>query len=143
MLSHIKVGPLVGTGLCLQIKKKYIYHLKKKKKKLFHLVNLSNLNAMISVASCYIHLLTSNLDLPFIFSLAERGLSVLQRSLGYAALGVSTSLSVSVFFLQFLEWWYASNANVGSLTSLPTPPPPKVRANKDRVLMKWRPGFPT
>ncbi|KAJ7997009.1 hypothetical protein DPEC_G00224460 [Dallia pectoralis] len=43
-----------------------------------------------------------------------------------AALSLSTSLSVGVFFLQFLDWWYSSeNQNtMKTLTSLPTPPPP-------------------
>lgn len=43
-----------------------------------------------------------------------------------AALSLSTSLSMGVFFLQFLEWWYSSeNQNtVKTLTSLPAPPPP-------------------
>lgn len=42
------------------------------------------------------------------------------------AVSVSTSLSLGVFFLQFLEWWYSSEnrSTVKSLTSLPAPPPP-------------------
>ncbi|XP_049599905.1 peroxisome assembly protein 12 [Syngnathus scovelli] len=42
------------------------------------------------------------------------------------AVSLSTSLSLGVFFLQFLEWWYSSDnqATVKSLTSLPAPPPP-------------------
>lgn len=59
--------------------------------------------------------------------------SFLQRSwwlMSQAARGVavslSTSLSLGVFFLQFLEWWYSSDnqSSVKSLTSLPAPPPP-------------------
>ncbi|XP_061703231.1 peroxisome assembly protein 12 isoform X2 [Syngnathoides biaculeatus] len=43
-----------------------------------------------------------------------------------AAVALSTSLSLGVFFLQFLEWWYTSDnqAAVKNLTSLPIPPPP-------------------
>ncbi|XP_076452414.1 peroxisome assembly protein 12-like [Babylonia areolata] len=37
---------------------------------------------------------------------------------------LSTGLSVGVFFLQFLDWWYNSDANAPLLTALPTPPPP-------------------
>uniref|UniRef100_A0A3Q0T426 Peroxisome assembly protein 12 n=1 Tax=Amphilophus citrinellus TaxID=61819 RepID=A0A3Q0T426_AMPCI len=42
------------------------------------------------------------------------------------AVSLSSSLSLGVFFLQFLEWWYSSeNQNtVKALTSLPAPPPP-------------------
>uniref|UniRef100_A0A8C7X627 Peroxisome assembly protein 12 n=1 Tax=Oryzias sinensis TaxID=183150 RepID=A0A8C7X627_9TELE len=47
-----------------------------------------------------------------------------------AARGVATSLStflsMGVFFLQFLEWWYSpdNQSTVRGLTSLPAPPPP-------------------
>ncbi|KAF3699610.1 Peroxisome assembly protein 12 Peroxin-12 [Channa argus] len=42
------------------------------------------------------------------------------------AISLSTSLSLGVFFLQFLEWWYSSEnqSTVKSLASLPAPPPP-------------------
>lgn len=42
------------------------------------------------------------------------------------AVPLSTSLSLGVFFLQFLEWWYSSEnqSTLKSLTSLPAPPPP-------------------
>ncbi|XP_077411839.1 peroxisome assembly protein 12 isoform X2 [Vanacampus margaritifer] len=42
------------------------------------------------------------------------------------AVSLSTSLSLGVFLLQFLEWWYSSDnqAAVKSLTSLAAPPPP-------------------
>ncbi|XP_056144579.1 peroxisome assembly protein 12 [Lampris incognitus] len=61
------------------------------------------------------------------------GLSLLQRAwcavgqvAGGVAVSLSTSLSLGVFFLQFLEWWYSSEnqSTVKTLTSLPTPPPP-------------------
>uniref|UniRef100_A0A3B3SSZ7 Peroxisome assembly protein 12 n=1 Tax=Paramormyrops kingsleyae TaxID=1676925 RepID=A0A3B3SSZ7_9TELE len=47
-------------------------------------------------------------------------------ALGSVAVAISTSLSLGVFFLQFLEWWYSSenNSTIKSLTSLPTPSPP-------------------
>lgn len=46
--------------------------------------------------------------------------------MGGVALSLSTGLSVGVFFLQFLEWWYSSEnqETIKSLTALPTPPPP-------------------
>lgn len=42
------------------------------------------------------------------------------------AVSLSTSLSLGVFFLQFLEWWYSSDnqSTLKTLTSLPAPPPP-------------------
>jgi peroxin-12 len=45
---------------------------------------------------------------------------------GSVALSLSTGLSVGVFFLQFLDWWYSSEnqETIKSLTALPTPPPP-------------------
>lgn len=48
-----------------------------------------------------------------------------QAARGVAA-SLSTSLSLGVFFLQFLEWWYSSDNQgaVKALTSLPAPPPP-------------------
>ncbi|NXO71890.1 PEX12 protein, partial [Phainopepla nitens] len=50
----------------------------------------------------------------------------LRRALGSIAFSLSTGLSVSVFFLQFLDWWYSSEnqETIKSLTALPTPPPP-------------------
>ncbi|KAK7479967.1 hypothetical protein BaRGS_00028794 [Batillaria attramentaria] len=42
-----------------------------------------------------------------------------------AATTVSTGLTVGVFFLQFLDWWYNSDASAPSLTALPTPDPPQ------------------
>ncbi|KAH9503947.1 ubiquitin-protein ligase peroxin 12 [Bulinus truncatus] len=38
---------------------------------------------------------------------------------------LSNGLSVGIFFLQFLEWWYSSDSNAPSLTALPVPPPPE------------------
>ncbi|XP_061740188.1 peroxisome assembly protein 12 [Nerophis ophidion] len=64
---------------------------------------------------------------------SQAGASVSQRmwwvtSQAAKAVGISlsTSLSMGVFFLQFLEWWYSSDnqATVKNLTSLPVPPPP-------------------
>ncbi|KAK2525514.1 Pex12 [Columba livia] len=49
-----------------------------------------------------------------------------KKALGGIAFSLSTGLSVSVFFLQFLDWWYSSEnqETIKSLTALPTPPPP-------------------
>ncbi|XP_030041797.1 peroxisome assembly protein 12 [Microcaecilia unicolor] len=49
-----------------------------------------------------------------------------KRALGGVALSLSTGLSVGVFFLQFLEWWYSSEnqETIKSLSALPLPPPP-------------------
>uniref|UniRef100_A0A3Q2XV62 Peroxisomal biogenesis factor 12 n=1 Tax=Hippocampus comes TaxID=109280 RepID=A0A3Q2XV62_HIPCM len=50
------------------------------------------------------------------------------------AVSLSTSLSLGVFFLQFLEWWYSSDnrAVVKSLTSLPAPPEPAVHLHSQQ-----------
>merc|ERR1712004_478248 len=37
---------------------------------------------------------------------------------------VSSGLSVAVFFLQFLEWWYSQEEATRNITNLPIPPPP-------------------
>ncbi|NXR05674.1 PEX12 protein, partial [Semnornis frantzii] len=59
-------------------------------------------------------------------SIKARVQSAARKALGGIALSLSTGLSVSVFFLQFLDWWYSSENQeaVKSLTALPTPPPP-------------------
>ncbi|NXF98515.1 PEX12 protein, partial [Eubucco bourcierii] len=59
-------------------------------------------------------------------SIKARAQSAVKKVLGGIALSLSTGLSVSVFFLQFLDWWYSSENQeaVKSLTALPTPPPP-------------------
>uniref|UniRef100_A0A8C9MTM5 Peroxisome assembly protein 12 n=2 Tax=Serinus canaria TaxID=9135 RepID=A0A8C9MTM5_SERCA len=59
-------------------------------------------------------------------SFTSRVQSALRRALGAIAFSLSTGLSVSVFFLQFLDWWYSSEnqETIKSLTALPTPPPP-------------------
>ncbi|XP_033627799.1 peroxisome assembly protein 12-like [Asterias rubens] len=51
-----------------------------------------------------------------------------KRGIGIAAISISQGLSVSIFFLQFLEWWYMSQDNQSRLavTALPIPKPPKV-----------------
>ncbi|XP_015263520.1 PREDICTED: peroxisome assembly protein 12 [Gekko japonicus] len=52
--------------------------------------------------------------------------SAVKKALGGLAFSLSTGLSVGVFFLQFLEWWYSSEnqETIKSLTALPAPPPP-------------------
>ncbi|KFO75622.1 Peroxisome assembly protein 12, partial [Cuculus canorus] len=52
--------------------------------------------------------------------------SAVRKALGGIAFSLSTGLSVSVFFLQFLDWWYSSEnqETIKSLTALPIPPPP-------------------
>lgn len=59
-------------------------------------------------------------------SIGEKLHRVLSTMVGGVAVSLSTSLSLGVFFLQFLEWWYSSEnqSNIKSLTSHPTPPPP-------------------
>ncbi|KAI5608394.1 peroxisome assembly protein 12 [Silurus asotus] len=69
-------------------------------------------------------------------SLGARIQSVFSTVVGSVAVSVSTSLSMGVFFLQFLDWWYSSEnqTTVKSLTSLPTPPPPLHLEDQDDAL---------
>lgn len=62
----------------------------------------------------------------FCFSLTGKLMYYLKKLLNIAAVSVSTSLSVGVFFIQFLDWWYANDTGHTSLTSLPVPDPPQV-----------------
>ena len=52
--------------------------------------------------------------------------SILSTGFGGLAEVLSSSLSVGVFFLQFVEWWYNSDQHTTSLTALPVPDPPQV-----------------
>ncbi|KAG7232229.1 hypothetical protein INR49_009396 [Caranx melampygus] len=58
--------------------------------------------------------------------LVQKAWWLMSRAARGVAVPLSTSLSLGVFFLQFLEWWYSSEnqSTVKSLTSLPAPPPP-------------------
>ncbi|XP_054749359.2 peroxisome assembly protein 12-A-like [Lytechinus pictus] len=62
-------------------------------------------------------------------SLKSRLLYYMKRLVGGVAIAISNGLSVGVFFLQFLEWWYMSEDHQSALaaTSLPIPEPPKER----------------
>ncbi|XP_074045013.1 peroxisome assembly protein 12 [Macrotis lagotis] len=59
-------------------------------------------------------------------SIQEKVQSAIKKAIGGLAVSISTGLSVGVFFLQFLDWWYSSEnqETIKSLTTLPTPPPP-------------------
>lgn len=59
-------------------------------------------------------------------SYGEKFRKLTSTVVGGVAMSLSTSLSMGVFFLQFLEWWYSSEnqSTMKTLTSLPTPPPP-------------------
>ncbi|XP_068193113.1 peroxisome assembly protein 12 [Antennarius striatus] len=59
-------------------------------------------------------------------SLMKRAWWVMTQAARGVAVSLSTSLSLGVFFLQFLEWWYSSDnqSTMKSLTSVPAPPPP-------------------
>ncbi|XP_036004432.1 peroxisome assembly protein 12 [Fundulus heteroclitus] len=58
--------------------------------------------------------------------LVQRAWWLMSQATRGVALSLSSSLSVGVFFLQFLEWWYSSEnqSTVKAVTSLPAPPPP-------------------
>ncbi|KAM4702476.1 peroxisome assembly protein 12 isoform 1-T2 [Discoglossus pictus] len=59
-------------------------------------------------------------------SMSQRVKNIMKKALGGVALSLSTSLSLGVFFLQFLEWWYSAEnqETVKALSTLPAPPPP-------------------
>lgn len=57
----------------------------------------------------------------------------IRKVLGVTAVTLSTGLSVGVFFLQFLEWWYSSENNTPSLMALPIPDPPKVPQTENQL----------
>lgn len=69
---------------------------------------------------------TSKTGSPADGSLLQRAWWMTSQAARGVALSLSTSLSLGVFFLQFLEWWYSSDnqSTVKTLTSLPAPPPP-------------------
>ncbi|XP_014664971.1 PREDICTED: peroxisome assembly protein 12-like [Priapulus caudatus] len=51
---------------------------------------------------------------------------VCKRLVGTVAVCLSSGLSASVFFLQFMEWWYRSeHSSHDTITALPIPEPPK------------------
>uniref|UniRef100_A0A1A7Z3F5 Peroxisome assembly protein 12 n=1 Tax=Iconisemion striatum TaxID=60296 RepID=A0A1A7Z3F5_9TELE len=59
-------------------------------------------------------------------SLLQRAWWLMSQTTRGVAISLSTCLSLGVFFLQFLDWWYSSEnqTSVKTLTSLPAPPPP-------------------
>ncbi|XP_053310797.1 peroxisome assembly protein 12 [Spea bombifrons] len=59
-------------------------------------------------------------------SLSQRVRCIMKKAIGGVAFSVSSSLSLGVFFLQFLEWWYSSEnqETLKSLNTLPVPSPP-------------------
>ncbi|XP_040919337.1 peroxisome assembly protein 12 [Toxotes jaculatrix] len=73
-----------------------------------------------------IELKASNTGNPAGKSLVHRVWWLMSQAARAVAVPLSTSLSLGVFFLQFLEWWYSSEnqSTVKALTSLPAPPPP-------------------
>ncbi|XP_023272104.1 peroxisome assembly protein 12 [Seriola lalandi dorsalis] len=69
---------------------------------------------------------SSNTGYPADQSLVQKVWWLISRAARGVAIPLSTSLSLGVFFLQFLEWWYSSEnqSTMKTLTSLPAPPPP-------------------
>ncbi|XP_045172756.2 peroxisome assembly protein 12-like [Mercenaria mercenaria] len=58
-------------------------------------------------------------------SLQGKMMFIMKKMLNFTAVSVSTGLSVGLFFIQFLDWWYSSETSHKSLTSLPVPDPPQ------------------
>ncbi|KAK5856840.1 hypothetical protein PBY51_008408 [Eleginops maclovinus] len=73
-----------------------------------------------------LELMSRRPDQPEGGSLLQRASWVMSQGVRGVAVSLSTSLSLGVFFLQFLDWFYSSDNHsaVKSLTSLPAPPPP-------------------
>ena len=59
-------------------------------------------------------------------SLIEKCIAILGHGGKTLVAVLSSGLSVSVFFLQFLDWWYSTDKQSKSLINLPIPPPPEV-----------------
>ncbi|XP_053560819.1 peroxisome assembly protein 12 [Bombina bombina] len=59
-------------------------------------------------------------------SMSQRVRNIVKKALSGMAFSLSTSLSLGVFFLQFLEWWYSSENQdtLKALSTFPAPPPP-------------------
>uniref|UniRef100_A0A8C5N355 Peroxisome assembly protein 12 n=1 Tax=Leptobrachium leishanense TaxID=445787 RepID=A0A8C5N355_9ANUR len=59
-------------------------------------------------------------------SMTQRVRDMTKKVLGGVAFSVSSGLSLGVFFLQFLEWWYSAENQdtLKSLSTLPVPSPP-------------------
>ena len=75
---------------------------------------------------CYMRLLCSHVLLSSISSWAQVVGLIADRVLPVIAFALSRGLSVSVFLLQFIQWWYRSDRQAKPLTALPVPPPPKL-----------------
>lgn len=75
---------------------------------------------------CYIASSCHTAHCSCVYSLVQRAWQLMSQAGRGVAVSLSTSLSLGVFFLQFLEWWYSSDnqSAVKALTSLPAPPPP-------------------
>ncbi|XP_029364920.1 peroxisome assembly protein 12 [Echeneis naucrates] len=71
-------------------------------------------------------LMSSNTGYPADRSLVQKAWWLMSQAARGVAVPISTSLSLGVFFLQFLEWWYSSEnqGTLKSFTTLPAPPPP-------------------
>ncbi|XP_029015216.1 peroxisome assembly protein 12 [Betta splendens] len=69
---------------------------------------------------------TTSHDSPFNKSLLQRMWWLVSQATRVLASSLSTSLSLGVFFLQFVDWWYSAEnqSAVKTLTSLPVPLPP-------------------
>ncbi|XP_013383201.1 peroxisome assembly protein 12 [Lingula anatina] len=60
-----------------------------------------------------------------LLSMKDKAIYSITKLLQGCAIVLTQGISVGVFFLQFVEWWYASDQTPTSLTSLPRPAPPK------------------
>jgi len=65
----------------------------------------------------------------FYCSLLQQLSILVSKMLTLCSVTLSTSLSVGVFFLQFLDWWYGSDQRVIDVMALPNPGPPQVHGH--------------
>ncbi len=72
------------------------------------------------------------------YSLRTRLFSVLRYVLRWLSYGLSSSLSVGIFFLQFVDWWYSRNTYSKPLTALAVPQPPAQVFLIVHEFLNWR-----
>lgn len=57
-------------------------------------------------------------------SVGQRLQSLAQRLFSWLRFGLSNSLTMGLFLLQFIDWWYRRDTYTKPLTALAVPPPP-------------------
>jgi hypothetical protein len=68
-------------------------------------------------------------------SVRQRLESLAQRLFSWLRFGLSNSLTMGLFLLQFIDWWYRRDTYTKPLTALAVPPPPP------QVCLHWLINF--